>query len=330
MTAGTRRNGSKVGVFARSSHDGGQARQHHGAGGSADQYTGRHAAAGHRSKTARKRVGKVVPAAGVAAALAVGAVAYGLVAGTGSPQAAQLSTDLAVPVSSLSGSAHAGVGGSAASAMIAAARTASSAVATASAKLPASRSPKAAKPTVAPSFAPASTTAPQTSDEPAIPSASATPTAQATHSSSGGSAKVAADIADGNNTLAIGQYLVDNGYSIAAAAGVASCVDGESGGNPESVGDGGGGLIGWTPLGSAQPDGNIITGNASADMMTQLADILYYNADEIGQSKVAGLDSQTDPVAAADFYSQNFEKPAVTNSDVVPSVAENVYSELGG
>jgi hypothetical protein len=337
LTAGTRRNGtSKVGVFTRSSHDGGQARQHHGAGGSADQYTGRHAA-GPRSKTARKRAGKVVPAAGVAAALAVGAVAYGLVAGTGSPQAAQLSTDLALPVSSLSGGTHAGIGvggvNSAASAMIAAARTASSAVASASAKHPASRSPKTAKPTVAPSFASASEAAPQaapTEAAPATPSAAATPTAQASHSSSGGSAKVAADIADGNNTLAIGQYLVDNGYSVAAAAGVASCVDGESGANPESVGDGGGGLIGWTPLGSAQPDGNIITGDASSDMMTQLADILYYNADEIGQSAVDELDSQTDPVAAADFYSQNFEKPAVTDSDVVPSVAENVYSELGG
>jgi hypothetical protein len=337
LTAGTRRNGtSKVGVFTRSSHDGGQARQHHGAGGSADQYTGRHAA-GPRSKTARKRAGKVVPAAGVAAALAVGAVAYGLVAGTGSPQAAQLSTDLALPVSSLSGGTHAGIGvggvNSAASAMIAAARTASSAVASASAKHPASRSPKTAKPTVAPSFASASEAAPQTAPTqaaPATPSAAATPTAQASHSSSGGSAKVAADIADGNNTLAIGQYLVDNGYSVAAAAGVASCVDGESGANPESVGDGGGGLIGWTPLGSAQPDGNIITGDASSDMMTQLADILYYNADEIGQSAVDELDSQTDPVAAADFYSQNFEKPAVTDSDVVPSVAENVYSELGG
>jgi hypothetical protein len=35
-------------------------------------------------------------------------------------------------------------------------------------------------------------------------------------------------------------------------------------------------------------------------------------------------------VAAADFYSQNFEKPAVTDSDVVPSVAETVYADLGG
>ena len=43
-------------------------------------------------------------------------------------------------------------------------------------------------------------------------------------------------------------------------------------------------------------------------MMTQLADILYYNSNEIGQSQVDGLNGQTDPVAAADFYSQNFEK----------------------
>jgi hypothetical protein len=335
LTAGTRRNGSsKVGLFKRSSQDGGQAGRHHGAGGSADQYTGRHAAA-PRSKTARKRAGKVVPAAGVAAALVAGAAAYGLVAGTGHPQSTQLSTDLALPVS-LSSANHAGIGvggvDSAASAMIAAARTASSAVASASAKQSASRSAKAAKPTVAPSSATAGTAVPQTAstEAAATPSATATPTSPATQSSSGGSAAVETDIANGNNVLAIGQYLLDNGYSAAAAAGVASCVDGESGANPESEGSGGGGLIGWTPLGSAEPDANIVTGDVSVDMMTQLADILYYNSNEIGQSRVDELNSQTDPVAAADFYSQNFEKPAVTDSDVVPSVAEEVYSELGG
>jgi Phage tail lysozyme/LysM domain len=151
-----------------------------------------------------------------------------------------------------------------------------------------------------------------------------------TTSSSSASSTVQSDIANGNNLLAIGQYLVDNGYSKAAAAGVASCVDGESGGNPESVGSGGGGLIGWTPLSSAAPNANIVTGNASADMLTQLADILYYNSHEIGASQVAELNSQTDPVAAADFFSQHFEKPAVTDSDVQPSVAEQVFSELGG
>jgi len=143
-------------------------------------------------------------------------------------------------------------------------------------------------------------------------------------------AAVQHDIADGNYLLAVGQYLVEHGYSDAAAAGVASCVDGESSGDPESVGSGGGGLIGWTPISSAQPDANIITGDPAQDMVTQLADILYYNADEIGQPLVSQLNGITDPVEAADFYSQNFEKPAVTDSDVVPGVAEQIFSELGG
>jgi len=332
LTAGTRRNGtSKVGPFTRTSQDGPLAE----ADARAERYSGRHA--DPRGKTARKRARKVVPAAGVAAALVAGAAAYGLVGAGGNPQAGQLSTDLAMPVSLSSASSHGGggigVGGvnSAASAMITAARHASSAVASAAAK---SRASKAAAAAATPSSSASSPSASAgqsaSSQAAATPTASATPTATSTQSSSGGSAAVATDIANGNYTLAIGQYLVDNGYTKAAAAGVASCVDGESGANPESEGDGGGGLIGWTPLGSAEPDGNIITGDVSADMMTQLADILYYNADEIGQSAVNELNSETDPVAAADFYSQNFEKPAVTDSDVVPSVAEDVYSELGG
>jgi LysM repeat protein len=158
---------------------------------------------------------------------------------------------------------------------------------------------------------------------------------QSTTQSSGGSSAslasdVKSDIANGNNLLAIGHFLVANGYSKAAAAGIASCVDGESAGNPESVGSGGGGLIGWTPLGSAAPNTNIITGDVSQDMMTQLSDILFYNANEIGQSQVNELNSISDPVSAADFYSQNFERPAVTDSDVRASVAEQIFSELGG
>jgi hypothetical protein len=164
---------------------------------------------------------------------------------------------------------------------------------------------------------------------PSSPAPSPTPTSSGSGSGSL-KADVQNDIANGNYLLAVGQYLVENGYSKAAAAGVASCVDGESGGNPESVGTGGGGLIGWTPISSAAPNSNIITGNPSQDMMTQLEDLLYYNSTEIGQEVVAQLDANTDPVAAADFYSQNFEKPAVTDSDVVPSVAEQIYSELGG
>jgi LysM repeat protein len=143
------------------------------------------------------------------------------------------------------------------------------------------------------------------------------------------SSAVQKDIASGNDLLAVAQFLEENGYSKAAAAGVASCVDGESGGNPESVGSGGGGLIGWTPIGSASPNSNIITGNAEQDMMTQLQDLLFYNSNEIGQAQVTQLNSISDPLEAADFYSQNFEKPAVTDSDVVASVAEQIFAQLG-
>jgi hypothetical protein len=171
------------------------------------------------------------------------------------------------------------------------------------------------------------------------PAPSASPQGGQTTTPSGtspgsGSASLASavqkDVAAGNNLLAVAQYLVEHGYSDAAAAGIASCVDGESGGNPESVGSGGGGLIGWTPISSAAPNPNIITGNAAQDMMTQLADVLYYNSTEIGRALVVQLNGNSDPVAAADFFSQNFEKPAVLNSDVVPSVADQVFSELGG
>lgn len=157
-----------------------------------------------------------------------------------------------------------------------------------------------------------------------------TSTSSTQSSSSSVTAQVDQDVANGNNLLAIGQFLVGNGYTKAAAAGIASCIDGESGGNPESEGDGGGGLIGWTPLSSAQPNANVITGNVEQDMLTQLNDILFYNSNEIGQSAVNQLNSISDPVAAADFYSQNFERPAVTDSDVVQSVAEQIFSDLGG
>jgi LysM repeat protein len=176
----------------------------------------------------------------------------------------------------------------------------------------------------------AKATSSSTTELDATNTADTTSTSTTQSSSSSVTAQVQQDVANGNNLLAIGQFLVGNGYSKAAAAGIASCIDGESGGNPESVGDGGGGLIGWTPLSSAQPNANVITGNVEQDMLTQLNDILFYNSNEIGQSQVNQLNSISDPVAAADFYSQNFERPAVTDSDVVPSVAEQIFSELGG
>lgn len=162
------------------------------------------------------------------------------------------------------------------------------------------------------------------------PTPAASPAAAQPVSTTGLKAAVQKDISSGNYLLAVAQYLVENGYPAAAAAGIASCIDGESGGNPESVGSGGGGLIGWTPLGSAMPNPDIVTGNVTQDMMAQLSDLLYYNSTEIGQSLVRQLDGISNPVSAADFFSLNFEKPAVTYSDVVPSVADQIYAELTG
>lgn len=125
---------------------------------------------------------------------------------------------------------------------------------------------------------------------------------------------------DGWAMAATALFLVQHGYTRIATAGIISCIAGESGGNPESVGDGGGGLIGWTPL----PYG-YVTGDASADLQTQLNGLLAYNN---ANGSVAILNTMTDPLAAADYYSEVFERPAVTDSDVVSWVAYTVYTYL--
>jgi LysM repeat protein len=125
---------------------------------------------------------------------------------------------------------------------------------------------------------------------------------------------------DGSAMAATALFLTKHGYTRTGAAGVIACIAGESGGNPESVGSGGGGLIGWTPL-----PGGMVTGNPTADLNTQLAALLQYND---ANGNVSGLNSQSSPTAAADYYSQTFERPAVTDSDVRDAVALIVYTGL--
>jgi uncharacterized protein YukE len=137
----------------------------------------------------------------------------------------------------------------------------------------------------------------------------------------------ASDAGNLQNEITVAMFLVENGYSKAAAAGVAACVAGESSGNPEAVGSGGWGLIGWTPQTPGQYQNLYPTGNASADLARQIPAILAYNNSN---GNVAALNSITDPVQAARYYSQNFERPLVTFSDVRPDVATAVYQALGG
>jgi len=130
------------------------------------------------------------------------------------------------------------------------------------------------------------------------------------------------------NLVTIAQFLESNGYSANAAAGIAGTIAGESGGNPESVGSGGAGLIGWTPPSKAYPYRPIVTGHPNVDFQHQLQDILYYNEQQ-GSGAMAALQSAPNPVAAADVYSSQFERPLVPYSDVRPSVANSVYNALG-
>ena len=217
--------------------------------------------------TARKRVGKVVPAVAIAATLAAGGAAYGLAQG-GSPQAVQL-TDVAQPAG-LSSAAQVGIvsassAGAAASGAVKATRTVSGSVAHLAARPLDSRSPQAAakssktpatagtvKPATAPPTRNATATTPTatattptatTRNATATTPTATTPTATATAASTPTASALNCDVSYGmlpDNVTAIVSFLLANGYSDNAAAGIAGNMYQESGGNPESVGTGGG------------------------------------------------------------------------------------------
>ena len=124
------------------------------------------------------------------------------------------------------------------------------------------------------------------------------------------------------NYGAIVNFLTSHGYTGNAAAGIAGNMWQESDGNPESVGDGGGGLIGWTPL-----PGGYVTGNYSADLQTQLAAVLTFN--QIWSQYIPALNAASSPAAAAAIYVTDFERagiPAVGNRE---AAAEAVAAACG-
>ena len=114
-------------------------------------------------------------------------------------------------------------------------------------------------------------------------------------------------------------FLVANGYTPVAAAGITGNIYQESGGDPEAVGTGGGGLIGWTPL----PAG-FVTGNAQADLQTQLQAILTFNQQ--WAQYIPLLNDASSPAQAAYVYMTYFERPgvpAVSNrEDAAAAVAQ--------
>jgi Phage tail lysozyme len=329
LTAGNKRISiSRFGLFKRGSQDGEQTSHHPRVGEAADRSTGPHAELG--SKAARKRVGKVVPAAGVAAAIVVGAAAYGLVAGSGQPQASKLSADLALPAGR-SSTTHGGAGvDSDASTKVRAAKTASGVGATASAKPRASRSPQAAaKAKAAPSAAPARTAATpkaaSTARSSSVKAAAAAPPATASSSPKKTATTLSCNLSDGmlpDNVTAIVTFLLAHGYSDNAAAGIAGNMYQESKGNPESEGMGGGGLIGFTPL----PAG-YVTGNPSADLQTQLEAVLTYNQQWAGY--LPALNDAASPADAASIYVTDFERAGIPAAGTREASAADVASACG-
>jgi hypothetical protein len=124
------------------------------------------------------------------------------------------------------------------------------------------------------------------------------------------------------NYAAIVNFLTAHGYTGLAAAGIAGNIYQESGGNPESVGDGGGGLIGWTPL----PAG-YVTGNPSADLQTQLQALLTFNQQ--WSQFIPELNAATSAAAAADIYVQDFERAGVPAAGTREAAAEAVATACG-
>jgi hypothetical protein len=279
----------------------------------AQRYTGRHASP--RRKTARIwRAGKVVPVAAAAAALVAGTTTAVVIFGSGGhtqpqPRAGQLSAAIGLPGAALAaqpGSQNA----AAAAALVQVARdTASAGTAPKKAAAKPAASPRAS----APAATPSKTAKPSPS---ATSSAAKAPASAATLSCSLNYGMLPA------NVTAIVSFLLASGYSDNAAAGIAGNIYQESKGNPESVGTGGGGLIGWTPL----PAG-FVTGNVSADLEFQLNQILSYNQG--WASYIPELNAAATPADAAYIYVTKFERAGIPAAYNRETAATEVAQSCG-
>jgi len=124
------------------------------------------------------------------------------------------------------------------------------------------------------------------------------------------------------NYATIVSFLTTHGYTRLAAAGIAGNIYQESKGDPESVGSGGGGLIGFTPL-----PGGYVTGNPAADLRTQLDAILTYNQQ--WSQYIPALNAASSATQAADIYMNYFERPGIPEAANREGAAAAVASACG-
>jgi hypothetical protein len=124
------------------------------------------------------------------------------------------------------------------------------------------------------------------------------------------------------NYAAIVTFLAGHGYTALAAAGIAGNIYQESKGSPESVGSGGGGLIGWTPL----PAG-YVTGDVPADLETQLNALLEFNQQ--WAQYIPELNASTSAAGAAYVYMTDFERPGIPAAGTREAAASAVAAACG-
>jgi hypothetical protein len=255
----------------------------------------------------------------VAATIAAGTAAYALSSG-GQPHSAQLNAAMSSGSGALAGTAGSGAGNAnaAGSGLIKIAKATDSSAARVAAKAAAKASPSS-KPTAAPS---AATHAAAAANAPATQAAAPAASAPATKAAA---TTLSCNLNYGmlpDNVTAIVSFLLANGYSDNAAAGIAGNMYQESKGDPESVGMGGGGLIGFTPL----PSG-YVTGNPAADLQTQLNAVLTYNQG--WASYLPALNAAASPADAAYIYVTDFERAGIPAASTREASADNVAGACG-
>jgi hypothetical protein len=116
------------------------------------------------------------------------------------------------------------------------------------------------------------------------------------------------------NGTTIYKFLRTNGYSPIQAAGAIASMWGESTWDPESVGTGGCGLMGWTPVSSISLYGGTCAkagiGNNSADvdMQNQLGAILKFVSANGDQAAVDSMANAATVEAAANIWGPKVER----------------------
>lgn len=120
-------------------------------------------------------------------------------------------------------------------------------------------------------------------------------------------------------------YFVARGFTPAQASGIVGNLQQESGGNPESVQQGGPGrgIAQWSLGGRWQP--RLMTGNPTVDLQNQL-DFLMQELNTVPGYGLSALKASSTPTQAAAVFGTDFERYGIAGARVQD--AQNIYNEV--